>query len=208
MRRSLPFLGLATAIIVAALGGALLERPSDASPPRRIDRNAPPPLELPSDPSIRVVLPTPAAAPAVLAEGVRVRLPRLRIDLALLPGDVVRDIDEERTPVSGAFLLPGSAVPGTTGNAYVYAHARTGLFLALWDVRLGDLVEIAQPSGAILRFAVTEIHPRVPPTDLEYIAPTNDERLTLQTSTGPTGDDPRFVVVAMPVSRSWIHEDN
>jgi len=45
---------------------------------------------------------------------------------------------------------------------------------------------------------VAEVHPRVPPEDTSWILPTSSERLTLQTSTGPNRDDPRFVVVAVP----------
>lgn len=144
------------------------------------------------------MLPQPEAAAVGLAEGTRIRVPRLRIDLRIEPGDSARDVGAQSTPTDAAYLLPGSAVPGTLGNAYLYAHARPGLFLALWDVRLGDVVEITEPSGMVLRYLVTEIHPRVEPKDLGYIAPTQDERLTLQTSTGSWVLSPRFVVVARP----------
>jgi hypothetical protein len=72
------------------------------------------------------------------------------------------------------------------------------LFLALWDVRLGDAIEIREPSGGVLGYVVTEIHPHVSPEDLTYITPTDEERLTLQTSTGSWTLSPRFVVVARP----------
>ncbi len=49
-----------------------------------------------------------------------------------------------------------------------------------------------------LRYLVSEIHPRVPPDDVSWAAWSSSERLTLQTSTGPNPDDPRFVVVALP----------
>jgi hypothetical protein len=52
----------------------------------------------------------------------------------------------------------------------------------------------------VLKFVVTEVHRRVPPEDTSWIQPSPDERLTLQTSTGPSRDDPRFVVVAAPAS--------
>ncbi len=146
-----------------------------------------------------VVAPSPlVAAPApVVFDGTRVRVARLGIDLPLLRGDTVRDTVLRATPSGAAFLLPSSAPPGSGGNSYVYAHARPGMFLALWDVRLGDLVETSAPSGDVWRYVVTEIHPRVAPTDVRYTLPTEDERITLQTSTGPNDADPRFVVVAV-----------
>jgi len=122
---------------------------------------------------------------------------RLGIDLPLLRGDTVRDTDLRSTPSGAAFLLPSSAPPGGGGNSYVYAHARAGMFLSLWDVRLGDVVEVTAPSSEARRYVVTEIHPRVVPTDVRYTLPTSDERITLQTSTGPRDADPRFVVVAV-----------
>lgn len=128
--------------------------------------------------------------------GMRVRIGRLGIDLPVLAGDTHRDTVLLATPNGAAFLLPSSSRPGSGGNSYIYAHARVGMFLALWEVRLGDLVEIDVAPGEVLSFVVSEIHPRVAPTDARHTLPTDDERITLQTSTGPRGSDPRFVVVA------------
>lgn len=129
-------------------------------------------------------------------DGMRVRVARLGVDLPLLPGDTARDSVREATPNGAAFVLPGSAWPGSGGNSYIYAHARAGMFLSLWHARLGDVVEIRMASGEVRHYVVTEIHPRVVPTDFSHTLPTQDERITLQTSTGPRATDPRFVVVA------------
>jgi sortase (surface protein transpeptidase) len=130
--------------------------------------------------------------------GYRVQIPRLAIDLAILEGDIERDSVLLQTPENYAFHLPGTAIPGTGANSYLYAHARPGMFLSLWSVRLGDIVWISTPHGVALRYIVTEIHPRVPPDDVSLAAPSAPDRLTLQTSTGPNAGDPRFVVVAFP----------
>ena len=130
-------------------------------------------------------------------DGTRVRLVRLGIDLPILPGDTVRDTVLGSTPNGAAFLLPTSLPPGAGGNSYVYAHARAGMFLSLWNARLGDVVEVTSRSGEVRVYVVTEIHPRVAPTDVRHTLPTSDERITLQTSTGPRDADPRFVVVAV-----------
>lgn len=125
-----------------------------------------------------------------------IEIPRLGIRLLVIEGDVSRDVDRAQTPEHYAFHLPGTSMFGP-GNTYIYAHARVGMFLSLWNARLGDVVTVQTPKGTI-EYAVAEIHPRVPPTEVSWAGPTADTRLTLQTSTGPYGTDPRFVVVARP----------
>jgi sortase family protein len=143
---------------------------------------------------------SPTAVPTIgpIPDGYRVRMPRLGIDLPIAEGDVVRDSIEQQTPENFAFHFPGTAIPGTFGNSYLYAHARRGMFLALWNAKVGDEVSITTPSGGELKFVVTEVHPRVPPAETSWLQPAGDQRLTLQTSTGPNRADPRFVVVAAP----------
>ena len=142
--------------------------------------------------------PTPAPTIGPIPNGYRIAMPRLGIDLPIAEGDVQRDVVIQRTPENFAFHFPGTAIPGTLGNSYIYAHARQGMFLSLWNARVGDNVSITTPGGDELKFLVTEVHPRVQPADTSWLQPTGDERLTLQTSTGPNRDDPRFVVVAAP----------
>jgi sortase (surface protein transpeptidase) len=155
---------------------------------------SPQPAPVPSD-DRTVPSDTPRAA---LLQGTRIVVPRLHIDLPLENGVAERDVAAQSTPSGAAFLLPGSAVPGTSGNSYVYAHARPGMFLALWNVAIGDHIDIVGPTGGVLSYTVFEIDPHVAVTDLRFLVPTEDDRLTLQTSTGPTVSDPRFVVVARP----------
>jgi hypothetical protein len=142
--------------------------------------------------------PTPIPTIGPIPEGYRVVIPRLAIDLPIAEGDIERDVVVQQTPENYAFHFPGTAIPGTIGNSYIYAHARRGMFLSLWNARTGDEIHIRTPGGGDLKFVVTEVHPRVPPADTSWIQPSTDVRLTLQTSTGPSRDDPRFVVVAAP----------
>lgn len=198
MRQTLARLGLVGALVLAVLGALPLVSASQAAGPSAVAEVASPALVLPED-----RLPRASAGsdplPATLADGMRIRIARLQIDLPIELGDSGRDIGAQATPSAAAYLLPGSAVPGTPGNAYIYAHARRGLFIELWSVRLGDLVDVASATGQARQYVVTEIHPRVDVRDLRYIEPTDDERLTLQTSTGSWTLSPRFVVIARPL---------
>ena len=74
------------------------------------------------------------------------------------------------------------------------------MFLSLWNARVGDEVKLSTPDRRVLTYSVTEVLPRVAPDDVSVAMPTADERLTLQTSTGPLPTNPRFVVIAKPVS--------
>ena len=139
-----------------------------------------------------------ATAAVRIPLGYRIQIPRLGIDLPIDEGDVARDTVEQQTPEGYAFHLPGTAIPSAGGNSYLYAHARRGMFLSLWDAKVGDVVWLSTPDGRALKYVVTEVHPRVAPDDVSWVRPTKSERLTLQTSTGPNRTDPRFVVVATP----------
>lgn len=157
----------------------------------------------PSSPTVNTTLsptvsPTATPVPAI-PPGYRIRIPRLAIDLPIQEGDLERDTVRQETPEHFAFHFPGTAIPGDRGNSYIYAHARDGMFLTLWRAREGDEVVIITPGARELRYVVSEVHPRVKPTDVSWAAETSGERLTLQTSTGPNPGDPRFVVIALPV---------
>jgi LPXTG-site transpeptidase (sortase) family protein len=151
----------------------------------------------PAPPSAAVASVAPTPLPAIPA-GYRIQIPRLGIDLPILEGDIERDTVQLQTPENFAFHLPGTAIPGMGANSYIYAHARRGMFLALWDARVGDEVWISTPDGRAMRYLVSEVHSQVRPDDVQWAAPTPPDRLTLQTSTGPNPSDPRFVVIAQP----------
>jgi sortase (surface protein transpeptidase) len=157
-----------------------------------------PTQEASAEPSVAL----PTAKPITIA-GSRIAVPRLGIDLPLELGEIARDVPREgyagATPENVAFVFPSSRLPGEGGNTYIYAHARVGMFLSLWGAKLGDEVIIYRPDdGARRSYRVALIAPRVNPTDARWLDPNGEERLTLQTSTGPNPGDPRFIVVAYP----------
>ena len=204
MRRS--FRGAWAAALLVSAGALAL---SCAAPPVERPGAAAIPSEAPQD-QREVISPAdgpapspeaaPTAAPIPLAD-LRIVVPRLGIDLPLAPGVLDRDVPDGRspgnTPEHVALLLPGTSVPGTPGNAYIYSHARRGMFLALWSIKLGDAVLVRSANGETFRYAVTQVVTRVDPADVSWLAPDGPERLTLQTSTGPGPADPRFIAVAL-----------
>jgi LPXTG-site transpeptidase (sortase) family protein len=195
--RTLPLVGGA-ALIVA---GVLLVIGLGSGPPGAAP--ASPMLGSPAAPpsSASTVSPSATGDPqAPIRDGYRIQIPRLGIDLPIAEGDVARDIDQQKTPESFAFHLPGTSLPGLGSNTYLYAHARAGMFLSLWNAKAGDEIFISTPELRVLKYIVSEVYPRIAPGDVSWVQPTAAERLTLQTSTGPSPNDPRFVVVAVPAT--------
>jgi len=101
-------------------------------------------------------------------------------------------------PMNKAAHYPGTGWPDSGTNIYIYAHAQAGMFLALWDARVGDEIDLALVDGTSRSYIVTAVKPKVPWNALELLKPTPFEQLTLQTSTSYTPTAPRFVVIAEP----------
>jgi LPXTG-site transpeptidase (sortase) family protein len=125
---------------------------------------------------------------------VRIRVPSLGIDLPIIEGDGV-DV-----PLYRAAHYPGSAWPGQGSNIYLYAHARAGMFLNLWDARSGDVVYLDLASGGTRTYVVDQVLGSVPWDDTALLGPTSREQLTLQTCLSYGDTAPRFVVIAHPSS--------
>jgi LPXTG-site transpeptidase (sortase) family protein len=132
----------------------------------------------------------------------RIKINRVAIDLLLVKGDGKQPpvVYEAWTFPGADHLLAGGSEGGS--NSYVYAHARTGMFWRLHDVRIGDVVEVDYGAGKALRYRVSEIHQKVDWHDFKWLQPTSDDRLTLQTCNGWRDEDPRFIVIAKRVPDS------
>lgn len=188
---------LAVLAVVLLSGRSPAADPSPAgSSPTAATQSAPAPTERatasPSvQPSAGSIVPSSAPSPGTSVAS-RIRIPRLAIDLPIIEGD---GID---APLDSAAHYPGTAWPGGGSNIYIYAHARRGLFIGLWDVRQGDEVLLDTVDGRTVTYVVEEIRPKTPWDAVELLEPTDEERLTLQTSTSYTATAPRFVVIALP----------
>jgi sortase (surface protein transpeptidase) len=185
------------AVGIALVAGSALPRAGSVAP-LAVPSVQPSATPAPAASDAPTVSATPAPTIGPIPDGYRIQMPRLGIDLPIAEGDLYRDTVEQQTPENFAFHFPGTAIPGAVGNSYIYAHARRGMFLTLWNARIGDEVKITTPTGGELKFVVTDVYRSVPPADTSWLQPSDVERLTLQTSTGPNREDPRFVVIAAP----------
>ena len=123
---------------------------------------------------------------------VRIAVPRLKIDLPIVEGDGMV------APMGKAAHFPGSAWPDAGSNTYLYGHAQDGMFVRLWDAKVGDEIRLTLANAQKRCFVVSEVDASVAWNDISYLLPTDGERLTLQTSTSYLPTAPRFVVIALP----------
>ncbi len=215
-KRFLP--ALLTALGVAGLAAGLLSlnspvvadplppaSPSDVATATATPSNAPsasllitfPPI--PSDAA-------PSASPTPAADRVatRVRIAALDVDLAVIkpPGDA------NAYPLCDvARYIQERGQPGQGGATYLYAHARTGMFLPILEASriqngksmLGMVVEVWTSDDQRFLYEITEV--RRHQTDLEDAINAEGEELWLQTSEGPRGTPGKTQVIAKVISQ-------
>src|SRR5512146_309142 len=148
----------------------------------------------------------PTASPTAPADRVatRVRIAALKIDLPVVappPGDNAYPYCDV------AMYLTSLGQPGQGRATYLFAHARTGMFLPLLDASLvqngksmlGMVVEVWTSDNQRFLYDITEV--RRHQTTLADAADATTEQLWLQTSEGPKGTVPKLQVVAEPLSQ-------
>ncbi|OGV91550.1 hypothetical protein A3A66_00240 [Microgenomates group bacterium RIFCSPLOWO2_01_FULL_46_13] len=127
---------------------------------------------------------------------IRIRLPKFRVDLAVTEA-VVTDGTWEISE-TGASHWNSSANPVESGNVVIYGHNKNSLFGPIRWLEIGDEVEVTTAEGDTIIYRVEETAV-VSPKDINYVLPTNSERLTLYTCTGFL-DRQRYIVIALPDS--------
>jgi hypothetical protein len=196
---------LVTAAGVALLVAGLLAYPE---PPEAV-ATLPDPSPAPSAVPTPTLIPIPSLGPAgsaapTLAPPVdrvptRIEIPALRIDLAIVaPPD-----DPDHFPYCDVAEYIGQlSRPGLPGATYIYAHARTGMFLPLLrtaDERLpGMLVQVYTSDDLVFLYEIAEVRRNQISLDDAFAATT--EELWLQTSEGPRGTIGKTQVIARPIS--------
>ena len=154
-------------------------------------------------PSPRLTLPplstaSPTAPPSATPEGVatRVRIAALDIDMPIIAGN------DGYPYCNVAMYLEALGQPGQGRASYIYAHARTGMFLPLLETpgpdQLGMVVEVWTSDDLRYLYEIVEV--RRDQRDLIDAQAATREELWLQTSEGPRGTPGKTQVIALPLS--------
>lgn len=151
-------------------------------------------ITLPPLGSAAPATPTPTPDPDRVAT--RVRIAALDIDLPVIRGN-------DGYPLCDvAMYLKELGQPGQGRATYLYAHARTGMFLPLLETpereQRGLVVEVWTSDD--LRFLYEIVDVRRSQTDLDDALSAETEQLWLQTSEGPKGTVGKTQVLAEPLS--------
>ena len=146
-----------------------------------------------------------SASPAAPADRVatRVVIPALGIDLPVVkpPGG------PDTYPLCNvAMYIQELSQPGLPGATYLYAHARTGMFLPLLEqskvnngaAMIGMLVEVYTSDDRLFLYEITEVRRHQLTLDAALAA--TESELWLQTSEGPNGTLEKLQVIARPLS--------
>ena len=134
----------------------------------------------------------------------RVRIAALDIDLPVVtPPD-----DPNAYPwCNVAMYIRQLGQPGQGRATYLYAHARTGMFLPILDASLvangksmlGMVVEVWTSDNQRFLYEITQV--RRHQLDLQDALDATSEEMWLQTSEGPRGTPGKTQVIALPISQ-------
>jgi len=161
----------------------------------------------PSPSGSDLLSPSPTGIPADRV-ATRVVVPAIGIDLA-----VAKQPDPSYPACNIAMYLetPGLGQPGQGRATYLYAHARTGMFLPLLEASkvndgakmIGMIVQVYTSDDQLFLYEITEV--RRHQTSLQDALDATTEQLWLQTSEGPRAPpgvvSPKLQVIAMPFSQ-------
>ena len=144
--------------------------------------------------------PDPTLKPGTRAVATRVVVPGLDIDLPIVKGP------PGYPPCNVALYLKELKQPGEKGATYLYAHARTGMFLPFLEASkinngrrmLGMLVQVYTSDNKLHLYEINQVrrHQR----SLDQALNARSDQLWLQTSEGPNSSYPKLMVVAKPLS--------
>ncbi len=160
-----------------------------------------------TDPAGRT--PTPSAEPPVVAQASRIVIPSLRIDLPVVPGDLVVPGNREFYPLCDvAQYMMEFGQPGQLGTTYIYAHAQSGMFLPMLRASrrddgaemIGALVEVYTTDARLHLYEIFRVKRHATDLAIAYNVEPGEHRLVLQTSEGPEGVIPKLQVAARPIS--------
>ncbi len=138
----------------------------------------------------------------------RIRIPSLRIDLPVVPSDLVVRGNRDFYPLCDVAMFMREFVqPGNEGATYIYAHAQRGMFAPLLKSSqvndgasmIGALIEVYTSDNKLHLYELYRVKRHA--TDLSLaVPPPGVHLLVLQTSEGVSGTIPKLQVAARPLS--------
>lgn len=155
---------------------------------------------------------SPTARPVYETDGskaTRVVIPGLGIDMPVVSEQLPVDGNEPGYPLCDvAQYLVEFEDPGRLGTTYIYAHARTGMFLPLLEASLvddgGSLLGldalVYTDDSRLYTYRIFLVKRHATDLSLAKDVPVDERRLVLQTSEGPRGTIPVLQVAARLVS--------
>lgn len=206
--RLVPALLAAVGVSLIAAGLLTYSTPAEAvamaSDPVTVEpSDSPEPSSLLTFPPLATPSANASASPATPAVASRVVVPGLGIDLPVIrqPGGA-----NAFPPCNVAMYLQQLHQPSQPGPTYLYAHARTGMFLPILDASkvnngrrmLGMLIQVYTADDQLYLYDIVEIRRHV--TTLDGALAEKRETLWLQTSEGPVGTIEKTQVIALPLS--------
>lgn len=122
----------------------------------------------------------------------KIYIPKLERTLDISDGF----IQNNRWTISktGVSYLTTSGKIGEPGNVVLYGHNTQDVLGRLWKVQAGDIIEVTDSDGNVLKYEVFD-RKEVKPNKVEILESTSDSRLTIYTCSGFL-DTARFVVIA------------
>ena len=134
------------------------------------------------------------------AKATRVAVSGLGIDLPVIRGP------SGYPPCRVAMYHAGVSQPREPGVTFIYAHARTGMFLPLltrWRIDrgaslIGRTVRVWTSDSYVITYRISRV--RVASNAMSGVTSLASERLWLQTSTGPNSTYPKLIVEATRIS--------
>ncbi len=205
-RRLVPALLAALGVTLLAAGLLHYSEPVVATPPASVSAVASAGPATPSPlltfPPIATPSPAASGSPAAPAVATRVVVPALGIDLPVIrqPGGA-----GSFPPCDVAMYLQALSQPGQPGATYLYAHARTGMFLPILEASrvnngkrmVGMLVQVYTSDDQLYLYEVSQV--RRHQTTLDAALAEKRETLWLQTSEGPRGTIEKTQLIALPL---------
>ncbi len=130
------------------------------------------------------------------AVATRIAIPSLKIDLPIVKPT------SSYPPCNVALYLRELSQPGEAGVAFIYSHARKGMFLPLLErskinngaSMLGMTVKVWTSNNLVTTYQITKVRRHV--TSLGNAFDLETQQLWIQTSEGPRGTDGKLIVVA------------